>query len=62
MPEVRANVHESKKRTVNQKYDFIEKSKILILTKLGNDWVKIVDFLTKAYFRFTVRFLTHTLG
>ena len=35
-----------------QKYAFIKKihNEDLILTKFRNDWIKIVDFLIKAYF------------
>ena len=34
----------------------------LILTKFHNDWVKIVDFLIKAYFWFTVHFFAPHLN
>ena len=35
--------------------------KYLILTELRNDWLKIGDFLIKAYFWFTVRFFASHL-
>ena len=41
-----------KKRTVDQKYTFIKKSTI---------FTQSCEFFNKAYFLFTVRFLTQTL-
>ena len=52
-PQFSSNHYETRSKQSTYEY--------LILTEFRNDWVKIMDFLIKAYFWFTVVFLQHTL-